>query len=429
MNIWRDPWIPSSPDRKVITPRGHTVISRVVALIDPVATQWDEQLIRDIFYPVDANRILQIPINFQAFDDFIAWHLTKHGKFSVRSAYMEQWSHKYRGHSLGDLTSSSTMHLAIWKQLWDLQVPRKIQFFCWRALRGIVPLNTILANRHIPISGGCPICHKGAEDMTHMLFQCDLASKLWTGLGLIDRINHAVQVDRSGSAVLEFLLLEPDSPLEIMPNLNYKEVIAAGCWYLWWLRRRHTHHDSCPLSFRWTTSVLAIVGNYVKSITQRRELNEHKWKRPEARFIKVNVDASYHEEEGSGATAAIIRDEKGRFIAAQCKFIRFAADAVTTEAMAMRDGLNLANRLGFNRVEAESDSLNVVNYCQGQHQWWDAAAAIYAECIDSATSIGKVIFTHCFREANVTAHELAKYSYCNKCDDSWTNKPPVFLIS
>uniref|UniRef100_N1R271 F-box domain-containing protein n=1 Tax=Aegilops tauschii TaxID=37682 RepID=N1R271_AEGTA len=36
--------------------------------------------------------------------------------------------------------------------------------------------------------------------------------------------------------------------------------------------------------------------------------------------------------------------------------------------MAMRDGLILANTMGFNRVEVESDSLSVVNYCQGQNR-------------------------------------------------------------
>ena len=91
---------------------------------------------------------------------------------------------------------------------------------------------------------------------------------------------------------------------------------------------------------------------------------------------------------------------------------------MTVEAMAMRDGLYLANSLGFNRVEAESDSLNVVNYCQGQAQWWDAAAAIFAECVDIATSIRKVIFNHCFRDANSVSHELAKFSFCNKCQTS-----------
>ena len=103
-----------------------------------------------------------------------------------------------------------------------------------------------------------------------------------------------------------------------------------------------------------------------ENLLRTQEQRDHKWRKPEARYIKLNVDASFLADEGSGATTAVLRDEKGRFIVAQCKFIQFAADVVTTEAMAMRDGLNLANTLGFNRVEAESDSLSVVNCCQGQ---------------------------------------------------------------
>ena len=188
VDIWSDPWIPASPDRKVITPRGHTLLVNVVELIDPVTTQWDEQLIREIFYLVDANRILQIPLNFQAFDDFVAWNLTRSGVFTVSSAYHEQWAHKFRN-LLGSMSgSTSAIQAEIWKHLWDLQVPRKIQIFCWRALRGVVPLFSILANKHLPISDVCPVCRKGPEDMRHLLFQCDLAKELWRGLGLLDYI-------------------------------------------------------------------------------------------------------------------------------------------------------------------------------------------------------------------------------------------------
>lgn len=70
-----------------------------------------------------------------------------------------------------------------------------------------------------------------------------------------------------------------------------------------------------------------------------------------------------------GATTAILQDVKGTFLAAQCNFIPFAADVITSEAMAMRDGLALANSIGFNRVEAESDSLQVSNYCSRQTRW------------------------------------------------------------
>lgn len=160
--------------------------------------------------------------------------------------------------------------------------------------------------------------------MRHLLFQCDLAKRLWIDPGLTNRIYRAVQVDRSGSAILEYLLLESDDPLTLMPSLNCKEVIATGCWYIWWLRRQHTHHDSCPPPFRWPDSILAIVGNYLKS-ARRTETSEHKWTRPEPNFIKLNVDASFHAEDGLGAAAAILRDEKGRFIAAQCRFVQNAA--------------------------------------------------------------------------------------------------------
>lgn len=224
-------------------------------------------------------------------------------------------------------------------------------------------MKSILANRHIPVDGACPVCHRGAEDLHHMLFQCDLAKSLWVGLGLSGCIDFAVQVDRSGSAILEFLLLESDQPLLMMPNLKEKEVIATGCWYLSWLRRRHTHHDSVPPNFRWHISILAIVNNYTNSVMQKRTLVEHRWKRPEPRFIKHNVDASFHADEGAGSVAGVLRDDRGNFIAGFCKFIPLAADVVTIEAMALRDGLFLANSLGFDGVEAESDSLNVINCC------------------------------------------------------------------
>ena len=145
-------------------------------LIDPVTAQWDEQLMCDIFYPVDAMRILQIPLNFQAFDDFIAWHLTKHGRFSVKSAYHEQWSHKYRGQYPSNSASTSNLQVAILKKLWELQVPRKIQIFCWRALRGIIPLKSILANKHIKFNLSCPACDLGPDNIKHLLFECKLVA-------------------------------------------------------------------------------------------------------------------------------------------------------------------------------------------------------------------------------------------------------------
>jgi hypothetical protein len=72
IDIWRDPWIPASHNRKVISPRGHCILSKVAELIDPISGQWDMDTIHSNFHQIDANRILQIPLNIYGFDDFLA---------------------------------------------------------------------------------------------------------------------------------------------------------------------------------------------------------------------------------------------------------------------------------------------------------------------------------------------------------------------
>ena len=124
-----------------------------------------------------------------------------------------------------------------------------------------------------------------------------------------------------------------------------------------------------------------------------------------------------------------MRDIHGNFIAAQCNFVPVAVDAITMDVMVMRDGLFLSNSLGLNQIESESDFLQVINFCNGQERWWDEAAALFAECVDISTSIGKVIFKHCIRSCNQAAHVLANYRFCNKSTLTWLDEAPDFIVS
>ena len=72
INIWDDPWIPSSASRKVITPRAGTMLTLVEEIIDPHTGQWDLDLIRSVFPPVDVAKIIQIPLRMEAVEDFVA---------------------------------------------------------------------------------------------------------------------------------------------------------------------------------------------------------------------------------------------------------------------------------------------------------------------------------------------------------------------
>jgi hypothetical protein len=140
IDIWSDPWIPLSPDRKITMPRGAVVYTKVHELLNPYTGTWDEDLLRVLFNAVDVERILQIPINHQGFEDFIAWGETKHGRYMVKSGYYLQWKHQF-GTSFSQLAlpGGSATNLT-WKVLWKLKIPSKVKIFMWRALHGIMPL-------------------------------------------------------------------------------------------------------------------------------------------------------------------------------------------------------------------------------------------------------------------------------------------------
>jgi hypothetical protein len=88
IDIWNDPWIPTSPTRKMYTSKGSIILGKVSDLINPTTMSWDEELIRDIFWSVDATRILEIPITPSSMEDFVAWHFTKTGFFQLDQPIM-----------------------------------------------------------------------------------------------------------------------------------------------------------------------------------------------------------------------------------------------------------------------------------------------------------------------------------------------------
>lgn len=263
----------------------------------------------------------------------------------------------------------------------------------------------------------------------HLFFQCIHSEDMWRRLGLSEIIQDVVLVDRSSSVVMEHILMLPDNPLQLMPLLDVKHVIVTAKWYLWWTRRRITHNETCPPAVRRPLSVLAIASNYHRAFAKKKDEHVPRWTRPDPKFVKLKVDAAYFEEEGMGATSVVVRDEKGTFLAVQCKFITHAADVMTMEAMAMRDGLNLVSTLGFQRVEAESEYLNVINFCNRQNRWWDAAAAVFVECVAIGVLIGKVNFKHCYRSTNQVEHVLANFSFGNKTFSFGVDEPPYCLVT
>ena len=88
VRIFRDPWIPRDYAHIPFTPDLYDLGDATVSnLLDEDTGGWNVTLVNTIFWEEDANVILSIPVtNLQAVD-LRVWHYTKHGFYSVRSAY------------------------------------------------------------------------------------------------------------------------------------------------------------------------------------------------------------------------------------------------------------------------------------------------------------------------------------------------------
>ena len=175
-------------------------------------------------------------------------------------------------------------------------------------------------------------------------------------------------------------------------------------------------------------SIRAIVANSANIKKMSFGPEKIVWSKPRSLFLKLNVDAAYNEDERACASGAIIRDNMGGFVAASVLYIPHMSSASMAEAIVMKHGLELANFIGCNAIEAESDSLEVVQNCSGEEQIWNDATAVYAECFTLAASIGKVEFKHCKRDCNKAAHEIARNDFLSKLSCNWVDEPPSFIL-
>ena len=172
-NIWRDRWLPKHITGKPITPGDGQELHRVSELMT-ASGQWNEDLIREIFFPVDAKAILQLPIRPRD-GDVWAWEPKRHGIYSVRSAYKLLDKRRRQGEEDQPNTSSD----GVWRMIWKLEVPPKVRVFWWRVLHEFLPARQVLCRRHIEPIANCEVCGATEESVKHVSMECTVAKEFW----------------------------------------------------------------------------------------------------------------------------------------------------------------------------------------------------------------------------------------------------------
>ena len=275
-------------------------------------------------------------------------------------------------------------------------------------MHGTLPCRVTLANRHLKVSPQCPYCSRGPEDTKHLLFQCQKAKEVWKLLGLDEVIKRACEIDYAGEAILEYLLFLPEQEVSILGFQNVREMIAITTWYLWWERRKLVHEEKTQDARQISMGIQAITANYVIASSLKVTMKRGGWIKPPKGFVKLNVDAHFDHDLCRGTAGAVLRDDKGHFIAGGNWSFKWCTDVLTAEALALRYGLSLAHKAGCNHLIVNSDNLEVIETMKNGGRSTRTAAAVFDDCYFLACDFPLTRFEHCFREANKVAHELAK---------------------
>ena len=178
INIWRDNWLPRNTGLKISAKRHNTRLRWVSDLFLSGRKVWDENLIKYLFYPHDAEEILKIHIHAYGDGDFIAWHYEKNGLFSVKSAYNLALKLKDSQDKLGQSSGDPCGERRLWDLIWKANIPQKIRIFAWRAATNSLAVQTNRVKHHQITSGMCSICGVEDESTFHALVTCSKARAL-----------------------------------------------------------------------------------------------------------------------------------------------------------------------------------------------------------------------------------------------------------
>ncbi|KAL6141490.1 hypothetical protein ACLB2K_059778 [Fragaria x ananassa] len=191
MNLWKDQWLPP-PNigcLQTIAPIPDDVPTLVSDLMDRENRSWNLDTILHLLNPIDANRILSIPIGSGIGLDRLIWPLSENGKCTVSSGYHWVHSHLTTGSSSSTSNTSHVLSAKCWKMLWGLKTLPKIKCFLWKCLNGAVASFPNLFRMKLSQSPVCPLCGAFDESIEHILLLCHWIDPIWYGSPLCLRID------------------------------------------------------------------------------------------------------------------------------------------------------------------------------------------------------------------------------------------------
>lgn len=151
-----------------------------------------------------------------------------------------------------------------------------------------------------------------------------------------------------------------------------------------------------------------------------------RWEKPQAPWVKINIDAALFEDLQCSGLGAVVRGADGQFIMARSKRQDMFVPPREAEACSLKEALFWLKDKGFQRCIFETDSQVLVRACKGG----DGRSffhTIVRDCIDLFQHFDEVSVCFVSRSANMVAHKLARAAYSVSGFREWHGNAPEFI--
>jgi hypothetical protein len=176
IHIWEDNWIYQRGNATSwsIKPQNTNLVKVKYIMVE---NGWDIPTISQLFIPIEAKQITQLPLYDRSQKDVFRWDGTLDGHYTVKAGYhaIIDWATTSESCGIGPSHSPND----IWDKLWQLNVPPKHVNLVWRALKDVIPVKTNLFRKGILCDPLCPCSHNHMESTNHVFLEYEWAKLTW----------------------------------------------------------------------------------------------------------------------------------------------------------------------------------------------------------------------------------------------------------
>ena len=136
-----------------------------------------------------------------------------------------------------------------------------------------------------------------------------------------------------------------------------------AAWAIWYNRNQIVFEYTCQLPYQiWNFAMdyLKDVHGNRRSQLLHRTAESGKWETPPRGAFKINVDGATSEQGRNSGVGVVIRDFRGKVIAACSKYLAGLFSMMEVELLVVKTGILLAKELKISNIIIESDVLAVI---------------------------------------------------------------------